>query len=260
MSFRLLNQLPLLLILFIALWASAQVPIDPLVRPEEPPGHYTWRIGFGYTPYVISGLEVDDLGIPYEYLRLAHEFRLVLGGDVKLLSDVKAGVEVASVNSVIEEKRFYPHEIIDLSYTREKLAYAAYWEWRLDSESPWDPRVSLSFGDPWHTKLAVSASFIRDPVVLAAEAGFQSREEEPKRWFSLGLGCGFVANPWIRFAFAASLAVPISGVGFPQLNMDFRLIYTFDPEERRAVGVNVGVSLGEQAWLSLEAWMRGRGP
>lgn len=254
---------PLLVVTVVALLALAavaQAPIEPLRRPEEKPGSYSWQVGLGYTPYGERGFGVNEHGIPYDFIRLAHEFRLLLSGTVQMSSGLKVGVELVDITTTVEEKRTYLHGPEKLSFTQETLGYSVFYEWRMDPQSPWDPRVSLSFGAPWRTSIKASASLLRDPVVLVGELGVQSREEEPHSWFTVALGTGFVANAWIRLSVSASLAVPSSGAGLPLGSVGIKMVYAFDPQERKAVEVCVSILTGESSWISLEMSGRWRGP
>jgi len=52
----------------VLVWSAtvlAQAPIEPLRRPEEPVGQYTWLLGLDYTPSGQEGMGLDDLGQPY---------------------------------------------------------------------------------------------------------------------------------------------------------------------------------------------------
>ncbi|MGY4707744.1 hypothetical protein ACVNPS_08380 [Candidatus Bipolaricaulota sp. J31] len=244
----------------LALVGVSQVPIEPLQRPEEKPGNYSWRVGLGYTPYGASGVGVDEHGVPYEFIRLAHEFRFLLSGTVQISPGLKMGVELVDISTAVEEKRIYPHGTEALNFAQEALGYSVFWEWRMDPQSPWDPRVSLSFGEPWRSGIKASASLLRDPVVLVGELGFRNQEEEPHTWFTVALGTGFVANAWIRLGVSTGLAVPISGAGLPRGSVGIRMIYALDPEEKGAIEVRVGMTMGEATWLSLEVSGRWRGP
>lgn len=259
-SRRLSLLLAVTFLAFITFAAMAQAPIEPLQRPEEKPGSYSLKVGFGYTPYGERGFGVDDHGVPYDFVRLTHEFRFFLSSTVQMSSGLKVGVELVDITTWLKEKRTYLHGAEKLSFTQDTLGYSVFYEWRVDPQSPWDPRVSLSFGDPWRTSIKASASLLRDPVVLVGELGLQSREEEPHGWFTVALAAGFVANSWIRFSFSGSLAVPIWGAGIPLGSVGTRMTYAFDPEGERSVEILVGVGLGEGTWLSLEVYGRWQGP
>lgn len=172
---------------------------------------------------------MNEHGVPYDFVRLAHELRLLLSGTVQMSSGLKVGVELVDITTTVEEKRTYLHGTEKLSFTQEALGYSVFYEWRMDPQSPWDPRVFLSFGAPWRTVIKASASLLRDPVVLVGELGVQSREDEPHSWFTVALGTDFVANSWIRLSVSANLAVPISEAGFPLGSVGVKVAYASDP-------------------------------
>ncbi|MCR4392514.1 MAG: hypothetical protein NUV94_07115 [Candidatus Acetothermia bacterium] len=251
----------LLLTLFLPSLLWAQVPIDPLKRPDEAAGEYTWRVGLGYTPSGREGLAVDTFGQPYAYTLFSQEWRLTLAGTIHFGGGWKTGLDLSESTTTVEELRRYPGGEERLSRTHRSVTYSAFQEWRMDPKNPWDPRVSLSFGYPWKAGVAAAASLLRDPMVLVGEIGVRSQEEEPQGWLTLGLGAGFVANAWISVSASGSLAVPVLGVGVPVTSLGVRLRYALDPRGKGEIGVRAALTLrGEQAWVSLDVEWAGRGP
>ncbi len=161
LSKRLSFSLPGTFLALITLATMAQVPMEPLRRPEEKPGNYSWQVGLGYTPYGERGFEVDEHGIPYEFVRLAHELRLLFSGAVQMSSKLKVGIELLDITATAKEKRIYPHGTEELNFTYETVGYSVFYEWRMNPQSPWDPRAFLSFGNHWHTTIKISASLVR---------------------------------------------------------------------------------------------------
>ncbi len=239
----------------------AQTPIDPLRRPDEAAGEYTWQLGLGYTPSGREGFGVDAFGQPYGFTLLSHEWRLSLTGTVHFGEGWRTGVAVSQSTTTLDEVRRYPWGEERLSSSERGVAYSVFQEWRIDPKNPWDPRVSMSLGHPWKGGIGVAASFLRDPMVLVGEVGLRSQEEEPHAWFTLGLGAGFVANAWISVSTSGSLDVPVLGVGVPVTSLGVRLRYALDPRGKGELGVRATLSLrGDRAWVSLEAEWTGRGP
>lgn len=248
-----------LILLSVTAWA--QTPIDPLKRPDEATGEYTWQLGLGYTPSGREGFGVDAFGQPYGFTLLSHEWRLSLTGTVHFGEGWKTGIAVSQSTTTQDEVRRYPWGEERLSSSERGMAYSVFQEWRIDPKNPWDPRVSMSLGHPWKGGIGVAASFLRDPMVLVGEVGLRSQEEEPHAWFTLGLGAGFVANAWISVSTSGSLAVPVLGVGVPVTSLGVRLRYALDPRGKGELGVRATLSLrGDRAWVSLEAEWTGRGP
>lgn len=248
-------------VLFLSGLALAQVPIDPLRRPEEEPGQYTWRVGLGYTPSGLEGFAVNALGHPYTYTLFSQEWQLTLAGTIHFGGGWKAGLEISESTMTVDEIRRYPWGEERLSTRERKVAYALLQEWRMDPKNPWDPRVSLMFGYPWKAGVTATASLLRDPMVLVGEIGLRSQEEEPQAWLTLALGAGFVANAWISLSTSMSLAVPVIGVGVPATTLGLRLRYALDPRGKTEVGVRVTLSLrGNRTWLGLAVEAAGRRP
>lgn len=196
-------------VLVFSLLTWAQTPIDPLKRPDEATGEYTWQLGLGYR------FGVDAFGQPYQFTILSHEWRVSLTGTVHFGGGWKTGIEIAQSATAVDEVRRYPWGEERLASTERGMAYSAFQEWRIDPKNPWDPRVSMSLGHPWKGGIGAAASFLRDPMVLVGEIGLRSQQEEPHAWLTLALGAGFVANAWISLSTSGSLAVPVLGVGVP---------------------------------------------
>jgi len=249
-------------VLLFSLVAWAQTPIDPLKRPDEAMGQYTWQLGLGYTPSGREGFAVDALGRPYAFTSLSQEWRLSLTGTVHFGGGWKTGVEVSQSTATVDELRRYPWgEEVRLSRTERAVTYSVFQEWRMDPKNPWDPRVSMSLGHPWKGGVAAAASLLRDPMVLVGEIGLRSQEVEPQAWLTLALGAGFVANAWISLITSGTLAVPVLGVGVPMTSLGVRLRYALDPKGKGEVGVRATLTLrGDQAWVSLAVEWTGRGP
>ncbi len=248
------------LFLFSAV-AWAQTPIDPLKRPDEATGEYTWQLGLGYTPSGREGFGVDGFGQPYAYTLLSQEWRLSLTGAVHFGGGWKTGIEISQSTTILDEVRRYPWGEERLSSSERGMAYSAFQEWRIDPKNPWDPRVSMSLGHPWKAGVAAAASLLRDPMVLVGEICLRNHEEEPQAWLTLALGAGFVANAWISVSTSGSLAVPLLGVGVPLTSLGVRLRYALDPRGKGELGVRATLSLrGDRAWVSLDVEWTGRGP
>jgi len=172
----------------------AQTPIEPLRRPEEPVGQYTWLLGLGYTPSGQEGMGLDDLGHPYTFTRFSQEWRLILSGTVQMATGLKTGIEISEQTTLTQEIRRYPNDEVRLSSSSRAMSYNLFCEYRLDPKNPWDPRASFSLGHPWQGGIGLSLSLLRDPMVLVADISLCGQREEPWSWLVLGLGAGFVAK------------------------------------------------------------------
>ncbi len=111
----------LVLLPFFVVGGWAQAPIEPLKRPEEPVGQYTWRIGIGYTPSGKEGLDIDELGRPYSYTSFSQIWQLSLSGSVIVATGLKMSFEIAEQSVVVKELRRYPVGEERLTHTSERL-------------------------------------------------------------------------------------------------------------------------------------------
>ncbi|MGC9523687.1 MAG: hypothetical protein ACP5HG_17680 [Anaerolineae bacterium] len=240
--------------------AWPQGVIEPLRRPEEDLGAFTWKMGIGYAPFGEAGLTADEYGRPCAWTRLTQEWRLTLAGSVVFGSGLKAGIEFVDAARFVDETRTYPSGEVRASYVQEKLAYSSALEWRVAPDSPWDPRVTLSLGDPWRSAVDLSVSLLRDPVVLAGEIGVCSRQEKPRDWVRVTMGAGFTANSLVKVIGAASIVVPTSGVAFPAGSVGLGVRYALDAVGRRELALHVTLGTeGGRAWLAVDVWATGRG-
>jgi len=119
------SWLTLVLVFIYPATALAQAPIDPLRRPEEPVGQYTWRLGLGYTPSGQEGMGIDELGRPYTFTRFSQEWRLTLSGTVQLATGLKTGFEVSEQTLLIQEVRRYPDEEVRLTSSHRAMLYTS---------------------------------------------------------------------------------------------------------------------------------------
>ncbi len=171
------------------------------------------------------------------------------------------GLSASDLSTIDKETRKYADHTTDLNSTQHDFAYSISSEYRLDSKSAWDPRISISLGSPWEGEIGVSASLLRDPVVLVGRVSMLTQAEEPRNWLSLALGAGFVANAWINLSASASVMIPTRGVGLPTTTIGIRVLYSLDPESKREVGVRVTLSMqGQTPRLTFEAEASWRGP
>jgi len=254
-------SLVLILVFCLSGFAFAQTPFQPLQRPAETSGQYMWQVDFSYTPYGESGLDLDEFGQPYSYTRFSQDRQLGISGTLVLGDGWKMGLSAGDLTTIDREKRTYYDHKADISSTNHDFAYSVFSEYRLDPKSTWDPRISLSFGHPWEGKIGVSASLIRDPVVLVGRVSMLTRADSPRNWLSFALGAGFVANAWIDLRASASVTLPTRGVGLPTTTVGVRAIYSIDSESKKEVEAGVTLSVqGQVPRLTFEAEASWRGP
>lgn len=250
----------LVLLVFYPTFCVSQAPFEPLRRPEERVGQYSWGLAVAYTPMGWEGMGIDELGRPYSYTVFLEEWRLTLSGAVQLATGLKTGMKVSNQTLNRREIRRYPAEEQRLSSTGQEMAYAWFCEYRLDPTNPWDPRASVSLGYPWKGGAGLSWSLLRDPMVLLVELSFRAQDEEPWSWFFAGLSAGFVANQWISMSASANVSVPVLGIGVPVTSLGIRLRYALDLRGNQEVGVRTTLTLrGDRTWLGIEMEWLGQG-
>ena len=253
--------LALLFIVYLSSFAFAQTSFQPLQRPAETSGQYTWQLDLSYTPAGETGLGVDKFGQPYSYTRFSQERGLSLSGTFVVGGGWKMGLDFTDFSTVVEELREYSNHKADLNFTHRSFAYSIFSEYQLNPKSAWDPRVSISFGSPWLAKIGASASLLRDPAVLVVRVSMLTQAEEPHNWLSLELGAGFVANAWIDLSTSASMTIPTRGVGLPTTTIGVRALYSLDSESKKEVGGRITLSVqGQVPRLTFEAEASWRGP
>lgn len=253
--------LAVLIILCLSSLSLPQTPFQPLQRPSESGGQYTWQMNLGYTPSGQEGFGVDEFGQPYSYTRFSQDWQFGISGTLSLNSEWKMGFSGANSTTQHREARKYFNRETDLKSTQHDFMYSISSEYRIDPKSAWDPRLSLSFGHPWQANVGVSVSLLRDPVVLVGQVNMLTQADEPHNWFSLALGAGFVANASINLSTSLSVTIPTSGVGLPTTTIGMRALYSLDSGSKREVGVRVTLSVqGQIPRLSIEADASWRGP
>ncbi|MFO8033658.1 MAG: hypothetical protein R6U88_00675 [Candidatus Bipolaricaulota bacterium] len=216
------------LLLALALCAAGAEPIDPLARREEDAGSYTWQVGLGYIPEGHSGTAVDAWGIPYNYTRIAHGAELSLSATFNVSPHWKTGIEVADTTWLIRERRNCPQETVGEEYRRREFAYNAFCEARLAPGSALEPRVTLSVGDPRCSAVSLSASVLRDPMVLFGRIGYAGHAEPPEETVYFSLAGAFVANAWITVSTTAGWEVPVREPALPGTTLGMLVQYDLD--------------------------------
>ncbi len=251
----------IVLIMFLSGFTLAQTPFQPLQRPAETSGQYTWQLYLSYTPTGASGFGVDEYGQPYSYTRFSQDWQLGVSGTFVLGAGWKMEFSASDSSTIDKETREYADHTTDLNSTRHDFSYSISSEYRMDPKSAWDPRISISLGSPWEGEIGVSVSLLRDPVVLVGQVSILTQAEEPHNWLSLALGAGFVANAWINLSASASVTIPTRGVGLPTTTIDLRALYGLDSESKKEIGMRITLSVqGQTPRLTFEAETSWRGP
>ncbi|WP_027882928.1 hypothetical protein [Meiothermus rufus] len=133
--------------------------------------------------------------------------------------------------------------------------------YRLDPESPLDPRLSFSLTYPWGVGLGLGLGLLRDPVVL--EVGGRV-ELLGGAGVQVGLegGLGFVANDWVSLVFSGGLFWPVGTVAPPLGGLGVRVLYRLEESPPLELGVEGRLWVqGQAVRLGLELSLQGaQGP
>lgn len=246
-----------LLLVLLPISASAEEPIDPLVRADEA---YTWNLSLSYIPQGREGFAGDAHGRLFAYTLFSEDRSLSLSGTLQIAERLRVGLELTHSQWSVQEKRDYgleDYEVItsaggDFSFTLTS-------KHQLYPGSFLDPRLSLSFGSPT-SGFEVSASLLLDPVVLVGAIGYTFTSGSPQQWMTVSFGAGFIANRWVSFTMTASYTVPVDGVGLPTASFSLRTRYFLDVEKQQELWARTSISLrGETVWMGLEIGLAGRG-
>jgi len=105
--------------------------------------------------------------------------------------------------------------------------------YRLDPNGPLDPRMALTLEYPWTLRYMVSASLLRDPVVLRFSLAFSDALDSGPAGLSLNLSTGVIANDLISFGLGSSLKWVVGAIGFPAATLSLSTGYTLNAEAQQ---------------------------
>lgn len=238
--------------------ASAQAPLDTLARSQASPGTYTYTVALQYIPL---GRSVD-VGSLLSFRELGQVMRFSLAGSYTLTERFAIHVSVGSAQSTVQMEPlggpFAPSaSMLTDSSTLASLSMS----YRMAPGSGWDPRIAVSAIYPWGWGVQVSASFLRDPVVLVGALGYVRALDRYDEGVRLTLGIGFVANETLSFTLTTAQFLPIAGSGLPETNFTLQAIYGLDPEGRRDIAlVNTLRLRGGEMQAGVGVMWTSRGP
>jgi len=212
-------------------------PIDPLLRPEEEAGMLRYSLGLSYAPQVLQALGADPERGLYSLTQVQH--RLDLAGRLEYTLDPRwsAWLALALQAQLVQSERRFAQE------TRYENRLGLGWggslgvRYRLEPDSALDPRLSLALRYPWAAHYSLSASLLRDPVVLAASLGFSDALDGGPSSLSLSLGAGFVANEQVSFSLSKSLSWSLEALVHPGATLRLQTSYTLDAQREQQLAV-----------------------
>ncbi len=233
----------------LTLWFAAQAqglpqPVDPLKRPETTPGRFSFDLSLAYVPGGGSLLGVDEAKGPYQETYATHSLTPQLAASYALNKRLSLGLGLGYAYTRTQTKRRYAtDEAIDLEQSEGRLVSRASLSYRLAPESPLDPGFFLSLAYPWATRASLSASWIRDPVVLSGALAYEHGFLPPyPTTLGFSLGAGFVANDRVSYALDAALSQPIAFAAPATLSASFTASYALDAEGKRELSLTLSAS------------------
>lgn len=219
--------------------AQGLQPIDPLERPRTGAGSTSFSVGAGYSPLVSGGLVSVGGGI---------------GAGVS--HNVTANLAVSASTGYSAARLQLPGE--DGVFTRtvglwNGLNLGA----QYTLPGGYAPALGLSVdlplaGNPWAVTGSVSASVLRDPVILDGTLAVSYLQGEGPL-LSAGAGLGFVVNEAVTLRFDTTQNLSVGQLLLPSGNLSLGLAYRVDGQQsltaRSTVsfgggGSHLGVGLG----------------
>ena len=225
--------------------AWAQQVVDPLQRLETEPGDFSYFVSLSYFPGGDSTLLIDEAGEDVFITEVFQDFGLSFGGSYSLNSDLSFS---ASLSPSFSLSTVEVADGVDETVTSEAAfdiggAVAATYSFARDSDL--DPAASLSLSYPFAASIDLSASFIRDPIVVGGFVGVTKPFDAPGADLLLGSSVGFVANESIDLRFGNSVSVPVGVVSPAAWSLSLRVGYALNPEGSREVGLTSYLNVRE---------------
>ena len=222
-------------------------PVDPLKRPEHTPGRFSFNFYFGYSPSSGAYLDYDEEGNPYTDSYTSHALSPSFSARYAISEQLTVGAGLTISYTVTQTLRsYYEGDTVNTRYIDEgdlsflprlSLAY------RPEPDSLYDPSLSFTLYKPWALGVSLSASLLRDPVVLSSSLSLSHSFMPPySSNLSLAAGAGFVVNDRISFSLNASLDQPLGFAASPGLSLTFSTGYGLDPEGNSQLSLDLSAS------------------
>lgn len=227
--------------------AWAQQVVDPLQRLETEQGDFSYFVSLSYFPSGDSALAVGESGQDVLITEVFNNFGISFGGSYSLSPDLSLSASLSpsfSLNTVEVADSEVQNASSEFSADIGSAVAVTY---AFARDSVLDPVVSLSLSYPFAGSVDLSASFIRDPIVIGGFVGVAKPFDASGADLFLGSSVGFVANESIDLRFGNSLSVPVGVVSPVAWSLNFRMGYALNPEGTREVGLTsyFNVSGGE---------------
>ena len=224
--------------LFLASSSRAQA-IDPIQIATQEPGKFSINLSLSFLPYGRQFIAPDNtLGIQQNY-------GFTLGISVAYAIEKRFGVSGTAVGVFQLSRVFFSGQ--DQISTLINAAGSVNFTYHLESDSPFDPTLSLGFSYPWVISAGVNARFIRDPVVIGGSLGISKPLTSDGILLNGSASVAFIANERITLAGQVSTEVPIGTLTFPISGLALRIGYTLNPDTLEEVGLSVTFSVSGDA-------------
>ena len=237
----------------------AQQTIDPLQRLEVERGDLSYFASLTFFPGGDSYTSTNEAGEPIQITESFQSFGVSLGGSYSVSSNVNLSAGLAlglNLNSVEVLTEMEREASVDLSTSLGAYFSTTY---AFNGDSALDPAVSVSLAYPFALSADVSASLVRDPIVLNGYAGLAKSLNAPGADFYFGTDVGFIANEVISLRFSNSVTIPFGVILPATLSANLRVGYALDPEGANEVGITTYFSVsGRNTSLGLGVDFSGR--
>ena len=225
--------------------AWAQQVVDPLQRLETEQGDFSYFVSLSYFPSGDSSLGVNEAGDDVLVTDVFNSFGVSFGGSYSLSSNLNLSASLSPNFSLstVEVADSEAQEVSTDFSANIGGAVAATYSFTRDSAL--DPAVSLSLSYPFAGSVDLSASLIRDPIVIDGFVGVTKPFDISGADLFLGSSVGFIANESIDLRFGNSVSVPIGVISPVAWSLNFRVGYALNPEGTREVGLTSYVDIRE---------------
>jgi hypothetical protein len=217
-------------------WAQA---IDPLRIAVQEPGKFSVNFNFDLIPSGVSFVAPDNsLGIRQGYgfaLNLAINYRV--NQEIGISGAIAGVFELGRVVYSLEDQIS-----TDFSgFGNINLAY------RLEPDGIYDPTLLVNLGYPWSAGIAISAQFIRDPLLLVGSFGIAKTLEVPGFWVIGGVSVSFIANERLTLSSQINSRIPFGGTSLPSLSLALRIAYLLNVDQLSEIGLRFTLSVRNDA-------------
>lgn len=232
---------------------TSAAPADPLTRQSAMSEQYELTFGLSYIPYGEEGLTVSEHG-PALFTRVRHHVTapLSLSYSVSPSSSITMTLTPSLAYSILgvsaDSVRTRATE------TSSGVTGAIAIRHRLSPGHALDPTITLSLELPARaTHLALSGSWLRDPVVLTGSLSYSHHGQTGSRRIGLNLGTGLFLNDKIRFKATAQQSTRIDDVALSRWGFSLGVVYALDTRGSR--DVYVGLQRTEQGGAMATGWI-----